>query len=131
MGKQFVNEILRLLHPHRIFTIRINGMSGRDGIVQIVAAFIFVYVLMVMLTAIIGSFCGLGLVEAFTGALSAVGNVGPAFGGLGPSSSYASLPVFLKWWYSFAMLAGRLEIYTMLILIGGFFHRKENREYNG
>ena len=131
LGKQFVNEILRLLHPHRIFTIRINGMSGRDGIVPIVAAFIFVYVIMVMLTAIIGSFCGLGLVEAFTGALSAVGNVGPAFGGLGPSSSYASLPVFLKWWYSFAMLAGRLEIYTMLILIGGFFHRKENREYNG
>ena len=44
-----------------------------------------------------------------------VGNVGPAFGLLGPTANYGSLPAFVKLWYCFAMLAGRLELYTMII----------------
>jgi len=47
-----------------------------------------------------------------------VGNVGPAFGAFGPTANYGAIPCALKWWYSFAMIAGRLEIFTMLILVG-------------
>ena len=50
-----------------------------------------------------------------------VGNVGPAFGELGPTSNYGFIPAPLKWWYCFMMLAGRLEIYTVLILVGRIF----------
>ena len=49
-----------------------------------------------------------------------VGNIGPAFGSLGPSSNYGGIPDFLKWWYMVAMLAGRLEIYTLLFVVRGF-----------
>ena len=49
-----------------------------------------------------------------------VGNIGPAFGSLGPQANYGDIPVLLKWWYMVAMLAGRLEIYTLLILLGCF-----------
>ena len=59
-------------------------------------------------------------------ACSTVGNIGPALGSLGPSANYGALPAALKWWYCFAMLAGRLEIYTMLILAGRLFVRRRS-----
>ena len=113
--KQAGNEIRRMLHPHGIFTIRLNGKPGRKDVVFNVAAFFFMYLLLVGLTTFIGCFGNLDLWSAFTGALSMVGNVGPGFGQLGPSENYSFLPSFLKWWYCFAMLAGRLELYTLLI----------------
>lgn len=112
--KQAGNEIKRMLHPHGIFTVRLNGKPGRKDVVFNVAAFFFVYLFLVAITTLIGCFSKeLGIFEAFTGALSMVGNVGPGFGKL--TGSYNFLPDFLKWWYCFAMLAGRLELYTMLI----------------
>ncbi len=113
--KQAGNEIRRMLHPHGIFTVRLNGKPGRKDVVFNVAAFVFVYLLLIAITTFIGCFGNLDLISAFTGALSMVGNVGPAFGQLGPSNTYSFLPDFLKWWYCFAMLAGRLELYTMVI----------------
>jgi trk system potassium uptake protein TrkH len=53
-----------------------------------------------------------------------VGNVGPAFGKLGPTSNYGFIPAPLKWWYMIAMLAGRLEIYTLLLLIGNIVRKR-------
>ncbi len=124
LAKQLGNEIRRLLHPHGVFTIRINGVPGRDEVVPTVAAFVFAYVLLVLATALAGAFAGLDLETAFTAGLSMAGNVGPAFGRLGPTSNYALVPDALKWVYCLAMLAGRLEIYTLLILLGGPFSRR-------
>lgn len=118
LGKQLGNEFRRIAHPSEVTTIRINGCSGRDDIIQPVAAFVMLYSLLVLATSIAGAFAGLGLVEALSCALSMVGNIGPAFGAFGPTANYAAIPAALKWWYSFAMIAGRLEIFTMLILIG-------------
>ena len=88
------------------------------------AGFVLAYLALVGVTALAGSAAGLPPLEAFTAALSMVGNVGPALGSLGPSANYGALPAALKWWYCFAMLAGRLEIYTMLILAGRLFARR-------
>lgn len=120
LGKQFANEVRRLVHPYGVFSLRINGRAAREAIVPAVAAFICAYLLLVLVTALLGALSGLDAFTAFSGALSMVGNVGPAFGTLGPTCNYASLPAWLKWWYAFAMLAGRLEIYTLLILAGSF-----------
>jgi trk system potassium uptake protein TrkH len=117
LAKQLRNDFRRILHPHEIVTLRLNGMSGREDVVPLVASFVMVYGMLVVVTAFAGSLAGLGLTEAFTAALSMVGNVGPAFGSMGPTANYGALPDALKWFYSFAMLAGRLEIYTMLVLI--------------
>lgn len=121
LAKQLKNEFSRLLHPHAVVTLRLNGIAGRDSIVPLAAAFVFVYLLLVLVTAFAGGLAGLGLIEALSAALSMVGNIGPAFGSMGPTANYGALPVALKWWYAFAMLAGRLELYTMLILIGRAF----------
>ena len=90
-------------------------MPGRKDIVYNVAAFFFLYVILVLLTAFAACLAGIDIFTSLTGALSMVGNVGPAFGLLGPSYSCAPLPVSVKWVYCFAMLAGRLEFYTMVI----------------
>jgi len=118
LGKQLRNEVRRILHPHEIFTLSINGCPGREAFVPVVASFVFVYMLLVLATTFAGALAGLDVFTAFTGALSMVGNVGPAFGQLGPTSNYGALAAPLKWFYMFAMLAGRLEIYTLLILVG-------------
>jgi trk system potassium uptake protein TrkH len=120
LAKQSINEIRRLVHPYGVFSLRLNGIAAKESVVATVAVFIFLYLLLVFATAIIGALCGLDSVSAVTGALSMVGNIGPAFGSLGPSANYGAIPVLLKWWYMVAMLAGRLEIYTLLILLGCF-----------
>lgn len=118
LGKQLRNELRRVTHPREVTTLWINGCPGRDGIVPLVAAFVALYALLVLATAVAGALAGLGLVEALSCALSMVGNVGPAFGAFGPTANYGALPDALKWWYAFAMIAGRLEIFTLLILFG-------------
>lgn len=115
LGKQINNEIKKMLHPHGVFTIRLNNRVGRKDIVFNVTAFMALYFILVAVTTFVGCLGNLDILTAFTGALSMVGNVGPAAGALGPSGNYGFLPDFVKWWYCFAMLAGRLELYTMLI----------------
>ena len=116
LGKQLRNEIRHLLHPHEQLTLRLNGQPGREDLVRAAAAFLFAYLLLVLATTFAGAWAGLDPLSAFTGALSMVGNVGPAFGSLGPTANCGALPAALKGWYCLAMLAGRLEIYTLLIL---------------
>ncbi len=123
LAKQLRNEFRRILHPHEVFTLSLNGAPGRESFVPVVSAFIFLYLVLVLATTFAGAFAGLDVFTAFTAALSMVGNVGPAFGALGPTENCAVLAAPLKWFYSFAMLAGRLEIYTLLILAGRLLSR--------
>lgn len=124
LGKQVNNETKRMLHPHGVFSIRLNNKVGRKDIVFNVAAFISLYFILVIITTFVGCLGNLDLHSAFTGALSMVGNVGPGFNLLGPSANYGFLPTFVKLWYCFAMLAGRLELYTMIIFFMPSYWKK-------
>ncbi|MBR1638092.1 MAG: TrkH family potassium uptake protein [Treponema sp.] len=124
LHKQVQNETQRMLHPHGVFTVRLNDRVGRKDIVFSVAAFMTVYFFLVALTTWVGCLGNLDLWSAFTGALSMVGNVGPGFGALGPAENFSFLPNFVKYFYCFAMLAGRLELYTMLIVFMPAFWKK-------
>ena len=127
LTKQFVNEMRRHIHPYGIFTLRINGSPMRENVISMVAAFIVAYILLAAVTALAGAAAGLDVLTAISGAFSMIGNIGPAFGQLGPSSNYGGIPDPLKWWYMFAMLAGRLEIYTLLLLVGGITRKSDNK----
>ena len=115
LHKQLSNETKKMLHPHGVFSIRLNNQPARKDLVFTVAGFLFIYLVLVIITTFVGCLAKLDLLTAFTTALSMVGNIGPGFGSLGPSCNYGFLPDFVKWWYCFAMLAGRLELYTMII----------------
>lgn len=118
LAQQLRNELRRLLHPHQVFSIRLNGIAGRESLVPAVSAFLFVYFSVVLLTLFAGTLAGLDLWTALTAALSMIGNIGPAFGALGPTANCGDLPAALKLWYCVVMLAGRLEIYTLLLCLG-------------
>ena len=122
--KQVNNETKKMLHPHGVFSIRLNNNPGRKDVVFNVAAFMVVYMFLVMTTTFVGCLGNMDILTSLTGALSVVGNIGPAFGSLGPSFTYSAIPAFVKWWYCFAMLAGRLELYTMIIFFMPVYWKK-------
>ena len=82
-----------------------------------IISFIFLYFLIFFLVAMLLSFTGLDFITSFSGAATAISNVGPGLGDMiGPSGNFRELSNFAKWTLSFAMLLGRLEIFTLLVL---------------
>ena len=117
-------EFKRALHPNAIIQARYNKKIVGDSISYNILGFFILY----MLSFIIGAL-GFGLLdidfESTIGlAASTLGNVGPALGDFGPSHNYEALPDAGKWWASFLMLLGRLELFTVLILFTPFLWRK-------
>ncbi|MAM17854.1 MAG: potassium transporter TrkG [Christiangramia sp.] len=123
MIRNGIIEFKRTLHPNAILPVRFNKKSIRKEIVFNILGFFILY----MLSFIIGSIglaaLGLDFETAIGGAASSLGNIGPAFGGLSPVNNFDMLPPFGKWWCSFLMLIGRLELFTVLIILTPFFWR--------
>lgn len=124
LGKQFQCETKSMIHPRGVFSIRLNGNVMRKEIVLNVISFAVIYAILVAITTFVGCIGNLDLWTSFTTSLSMVGNIGPGFGILGPSANFSFLPNFVKWWYCFAMLAGRLELYTMIIFFTSAYWKK-------
>ncbi len=115
-------HIRRLLHPHGIFVIDFNRIRLTDAVVRSVLGFMMLYFLCFVLLALALTAIGLDVTSALSGAASALANVGPGLGHLiGPGSSYADLPDEAKCLLAFGMLAGRLELATVLILFSKTF----------
>ena len=122
--KQANNEIRKMIHPHGVFSLRLNSNPARKDLVFSVASFLILYFFLIFATTFVGCIGKLDIFTAFSGAVSMVGNIGPGFGALSPSANYGFLPGFVKWWYCFAMLAGRLELYTMMIFFVPSYWKK-------
>ncbi len=116
-------EFKRTLHPRAILPVRYNTRGVQQPIVFNILAFFILYMLSFIVGVLVFSVLGLDFETALGGAASSLGNVGPALGDLGPANNYASLSAPAKWWSSFLMLIGRLELFTVLILITPFFWR--------
>jgi trk system potassium uptake protein TrkH len=114
--KQCLNEIRRILYPQGVFSIQLNKKLGRKDVVYGVAGFIFLYLAVITVTTLVTSAAGIDLLSSFSAALSVTGNAGLGFGRIGPGQNYAAFPAFLKWFYSLVMIAGRLELWTVVIL---------------
>lgn len=116
-------EFKRTLHPNAILPVRYSTKSVDQSIIYNILAFFILYMLSWIVGAAVLGALGLDFVSALGGAASALGNVGPAFGELSPVDSYGNLPAAAKWWCGFLMLIGRLELFTVLILLTPFFWR--------
>ena len=117
-------EFKRALHPNAIIQARYNNKIVSDSISYNILGFFILY----MLSFIIGSLgfgsMGIDFESAIGLSASTLGNVGPALGEFGPSNTYAALSSPGHWWASFLMLLGRLELFTVLILLTPFFWKK-------
>lgn len=123
MIKNGLTEFRRTLHPNAILPVRFNGKAIGNEIVFNILGFFILYMLSFIIGAVVLAALGLDLETAIGGAASSLGNVGPAFGNLGPVNNFDALPAAGKWWCAFLMLIGRLELFTVLILLTPFFWR--------
>jgi|TARA_B110000305_G_scaffold143217_1_gene159348 trk system potassium uptake protein TrkH len=121
--KNGILEFKRSLHPNAIIPLRHNNSVVEKPIVIHVLAFFILYLILFIIGAGVLSLLGLDFTSAIGGAASSIGNVGPALGSLGPTSNFDSLPEMGKYWCSFLMLVGRLELFTVLILFTPYFWR--------
>ena len=117
-------EFKRSLHPSAIIPVRFNDKTVSEHIVYNIIAFFVLYMLLFIVGASVLAMLGLDFTSAVGGAASSLGNVGPALGSLSPLNNFASLPAAGKWWCGFLMLAGRLELFTVLILFSPVFWKK-------
>ncbi|MCK4738935.1 MAG: TrkH family potassium uptake protein [Deltaproteobacteria bacterium] len=123
MIKQAYKEIYRLIHPHAIIPVKLNGKVVSDDIMKSVTGFAFLFFLVFIVSSVLLSLTGLDLITSISSAAATLGNVGPALGIAGPGASYALVPDSAKWILMANMFMGRLEIYTLLILLVPAFWR--------
>jgi trk system potassium uptake protein TrkH len=117
-------EFKKALHPNAIIQTRYIGKVVNQEIIGNILGFFIIYMILFIIGCLVFGFLGLDFESAIGVAASSLGNVGPALGDFGPSSNFNELPVFGKFWSSFLMLLGRLELFTVLILLTPFFWRK-------
>ncbi len=114
-------EFKRTLHPNAILPVRYNKKSVDQKIVFNILAFFMLYMLSFIIGALGFSILGLDFESAIGVAASSLGNVGPALGDFSPIDNFYAMPTLGKWWCTFLMLLGRLELFTVLILFTPFF----------
>ncbi len=120
--KQGMREVMRLIHPNAIIAVKIGKVSVPDGIAQAVWGFFSVYVMLFFLMLVGVMATGVDQVTAWSTVASSLNNLGPALGEA--SSHYGDLPTLAKWILLVAMLLGRLEIFTVLVLFTPAFWRR-------
>jgi trk system potassium uptake protein TrkH len=114
----------RRMYPHGVRAATYMGRPVTEDVVAGVLLFILVYLTTIAAGTLLLAATGLDLVTSLTGAAQALGNVGPGLGDvIGPAGNYAGLPDAAKWVLSFLMLLGRLELFTVLVLLTPAFWR--------
>ncbi len=122
--KNSYQELKRIIHPNAIIPVRINGKSVSPQIISNILAFVVFYMLISIVSTIVISALGYDLETSLGAVAATLGNIGPGIGLVGPIENYAHIPVFGKWFLSFLMLIGRLELFTVLVLLSPAFWKK-------
>src|SRR5690606_3220973 len=116
-------EFKRTLHPNAIVPVRYNDKAINRFIVFNILSFFILYMISFIIGALVFSMFEIDFQSSVGLSASSLGNIGPALGNFGPVNNYSALPPLAKWWASFLMLIGRLELFTVLILFTPFFWR--------
>ncbi|MBM6993786.1 MAG: TrkH family potassium uptake protein [Prevotella sp.] len=125
LTKVMKNEIHQRLHPNAVLPLKINGNNIPINQRVSLLAFFTTYLLLLLIIAFIMIAVGIDNTNAITICLSSLGNVGPTLGlEIGPTMSWSILPDVAKWLCSFMMLVGRLEIFTVLVILTPSFWTK-------
>ena len=122
--KNSLLEMKRLIHPNAVLPLRFNNKAVSQDIAFNVLAFMIIYIMVFAIGSIVMSYIGVDFTTAVGSVATSMGNIGPGIGGVGPVNNFAHIPMGGKWWLSFLMLLGRLELFTVLILFMPYFYRK-------
>ncbi len=122
--QQVYREMITIMHPSAVTPATLGRGVVSSRIILAVLVFMFVYVASIVLMTLILTLSGLDVITAFSAAVACINNLGPGLGQIGPATTYASLTDFQTWVCSFAMLLGRLEFFTLLVVFTRAFWRK-------
>jgi trk system potassium uptake protein TrkH len=122
--KYCYRELFSLIHPHAVTQIKISGKTVPDDVLRSVLGFLALYVGLFALSSVVLAGMGVDFKTSFAAVAASIGNIGPGFGMVGPVGNYAQIPPLGKWLLIWCMLLGRLEIFTVIILVVPEFWRK-------
>ncbi|MDR1756023.1 MAG: TrkH family potassium uptake protein [Culturomica sp.] len=117
-------ELKKIIHPNAVFPVKYNSKSVPSSIVSGVMVFFSLYLMLFCIGSILMSLFTDDMETACSAVISCMSNIGSGFGEIGPMETYSHLPGAAKWLLSFLMLAGRLEIFTVLVLFTRTFWKK-------
>jgi trk system potassium uptake protein TrkH len=124
LGKQAYLEIFRIIHPHAVTSLKLGGKPVPSEVMSSIWGFTLLYLSIFVISALIMSALGMDTVSAFSAVAAGVFNIGPGLGAVGPTQNFLAVPFVGKWVLMFCMLVGRLEIYTVIVLMMPEFWRK-------
>jgi trk system potassium uptake protein len=117
-------ELRRLIHPNAIIPVRFNKRSVNNQIISNVLAFFFLYITIFFVSSLVFMLF-VDDFETSTGAVaSCLGNIGPGFGSVGPAASFSHIHPVGKYFLSFLMLLGRLELFTIIVILSPSFWKR-------
>ncbi len=117
-------EMKRSIHPQAIIPVKYNGKSVTQQIIFNIMAFFLIYILIFSFGTLMLSLLGYNFETSIGATIASLGNIGPGIGDVGPVDNYAFFTPIAKWFLSFLMLLGRLELFTVLIVISPAFWRR-------
>lgn len=124
VAKYCYYEFRKLIHPNAVVPVKYNGKIVQADVITKVLAFVILYVFTIAIGILVLTFSGMPFLESTGGMITCLGGVGPGLGLVGPAGNFEAIPEFSKWFLSFVMLLGRLELFTVLVLFTPTFWKK-------
>ena len=122
--KQSLRELTRIIHPRAVVPVKFGGQVIENNVIFAVLAFMLMWGGTIIAMTMLLTASGLDVITAITAVIACINNTGPGLGAVGPSTTYAVLTDFQTWICTIAMLLGRLELFTLLVLFTPAFWRK-------
>lgn len=118
-------DLLKIIHPKAVYTVRLGGKAVSESILAEVLGFFFMYMIIFFAATLVVSLDGKDLVTTISSVAATLGNIGPGFEIVGPIGNYSSFSYLSKLVLSICMIAGRLEIYPILLLLSRQFWKRQ------
>ena len=122
--KQVFREITLALHTAAVRPVKLGRAVVPNNILHAVLAFGFIYMVSIIILTLLLGGSGLEMVTAFSAVIACINNTGPGMNAIGPAGNYAMLTDFQTWVCAIAMIIGRLEVFTLLVVLTPAFWRK-------
>ncbi|MDR3213251.1 MAG: TrkH family potassium uptake protein [Azoarcus sp.] len=122
--KQVLREFIRSLHPNAVHPVRLSGRPVGENVLHAVLGFSFMYMVSIVTLTLVLSASGLDLVTAVSAVIACLNNTGPGLANIGPAFNYQALGDFQATVLAFTMILGRLEIFTLLVVLTPAFWRR-------
>ena len=122
--KHGYQQIIRIIHPHAVTSVKLGGRAVPTEVLNGIWGFFILYLCLFLIATLVMAALGLDFVSSIGAVASSLGNVGPGLGIVGPERNYLGVPLAGKWVLVACMLIGRLEIYTVIVLLTPEFWKK-------